>query len=157
MELVTLLEIQKTGALNVHKVEGTSKVTVGGMELPEEKQKEIVKSLGWLEWAKKPYDIIEKTDKFAKVFNKYLTSEIILDGTTITFQNKRIQDTQKYFDRIKLINSDFDLTILYGMPGTGGSYAVYDLESSFREPAFNCRSLKNLCEFLNTCYEEIGG
>lgn len=66
--------------------------------------------------------------------------------------NRRISNSMKYFDRIKIEGNGWDLTILYGMPGSGGTYALYDGTDNNRKPAATARSLKQLIEIINTEY-----
>ena len=149
MELIQLLAVQSSGALKSKYDPATGTVKVGGIELNKEQCQSLVSNLGWLEYSKQPHEIIEKTEKFAKALNSYLDNEEIINGTTITFQNKRRMGTEKYFDRIKITGDGLDLTILYNMPGTGGAYAVYDGTDGNRQPVYTCRSMKQLCEYLN--------
>lgn len=149
MKLGELYEVQSAGALKIGSDCSNGNIVVGGSKLTADQCKQLVKALGWLNWDKPDWEVIDKTDKFIRGIKPYVTDEDILANTEVTFQNRRISDTLKYFDRIKMVGSDFDITILYRMPGTGGTYAVYDDSDNFRKPQFTCRSAKQLGEYIN--------
>lgn len=151
MYLAELVKIQQSGSLVIGEVTSETAV-VGGNLLTHEQCGIIAERLGWTTWDKKSWEIIDKTNKFIKGLAKHLTNMDIINGTTITFLNRRISNSMKYFDRIKIEGNGWDLTILYGMPGSGGTYALYDGTDNNRKPAATARSLKQLIEIINTEY-----
>ncbi len=153
MELKKLIEIQKSGALKVSGNINAGEIIVGGVKITPEQCNQFVKQLGWLEWGLPATTIIEKTDKFIRNFCKYVNFDSFIMGTTITFQNRRLSNTMRYFDRIHFTNSKFGYTIIYNMPGNGGAYALYSSEDNTHLPIYTCRSIKQLGEFF---VEEFG-
>lgn len=152
MELRQLIEIQKSGALKV-VTQPNGGFTVGGIPVTDQQAAMMANNLGWIRYAKHPAEIIDKTNKFVRSIVKNSTNEFYINGTHVSFENQRISGTMKYFDRIKLVNPMFDYTILYGMPGTGGTYAIYDATSNNHLPVYSCRSLKQVAEFFSDLYE----
>lgn len=148
MDLRTLVQAQECGALKT-EVLNNGLVKIGGVAVTPEQCMAMASTLGWVSYDKKPWEVIDKTNRFIRSIRNYVDNEGVINGTTVTFMNRRLTNTMKYFDRIKMVNPEFDITILYGMPGTGGAYAVYDDSDGFRQPVFNCRSVKQLAEYLN--------
>lgn len=109
--------------------------------------------LGWERYDAKPWEIIEKTNKFIRGIKSVLVDEAIVD-TDVTFRNFRRTNTERYYDRIKMISPDYDITIMYGMPGLGGAYAIFDSSDGFRQPQYSCRSLKQVAEYINSMYTD---
>lgn len=151
MNLAQLVEVQRSGALVVSEANDQMAV-VGGQMLTTQQCNMLVRQMGWTSWEKKSWEIITKTDKFIKGLVKHLTNTDLLVGTDITFLNRRVSGTMKYFDRIHIGGNDWDITILYGMPGSGGTYVLYDGTDNNRKPVATARSLKQLVEFINESY-----
>lgn len=153
MYLKELMQVQQSGALVVGEANNAQAV-IGGALLTTEQCAFLVQKLGWTTYDKRPWEIIDKTNKFIKGLAKHLTNMDLLEGTTITFMNRRISNTLKYFDRIKIEGGNgWNLTILYGMPGAGGTYALYDGTDNNRKPVATARSLKQLIEVINTEFQ----
>lgn len=150
MKLANLVAAQECGALKVGENCSHNNIIVGGVSVTEAQCKGIVKTLGWIDWDKQAWEIIDKTNKFIRGIKNHIDNEAILSSTEVTFQNRRRQNTEKYFDRIKMVGPLFDITILYGMHGTGGTYSVYDGSNGFSQPVFNCRTAKQLGEYINS-------
>ena len=149
MKLNKLMEIQASGAIKVSVNDKTGVVSLGPYAVTNEQCQLIAKDLGWLSYDKKSWEVIDKTNKFIRSLRSNLTNETVINTAEVTFQNRRMTDTMKYFDRIKMVSPYFDITILYGMPGVGGTYAVYDGSNGFRQPVFNCRTMKDLAEYID--------
>ena len=150
MKLENLIQAHVCGALNVKDVAfDRSSGVVGGMQMSRAQCNEFVTALGWKTFDKDAFEIVDKTNKFIRSIAKYLTNDTVIYGTEVGFENHRRMNTEKYFDRIKMVNPRFDITILYGMHGVGGAYAVYSAENNFIKPVFNCKTAKQLCEYLN--------
>lgn len=149
MVVSKLIEAYKKGAFKM--VGEACKCHETGMSSPMPLQDcdGFIRMIGWLEWAQPRSEIMDKTSKMVKSIASNVTSSEFLNNTEVTFQNRRLQETIKYFDRICMVNPKFNIVILRGMPGTGGAYAVYDANSYTHQPIFNCRSLKQLGEYLN--------
>ena len=150
MKLESLIQAHVCGALNVGDVAyDRSTGVVGNMQVSRAQCNDFVTALGWKTFDKDAFEIVDKTNKFIRSIAKHLDNDGVIYNTEVTFENHRRMNTEKYFDRIKMINPRFDITILYGMPGVGGTYAVYSAENNFIKPVFNCKTVKQLCEFLN--------
>lgn len=151
MRLIDLVKLNEAKTLKVKRDDVSGVISVGGVVVSPEESIRLLEGLGWLEYDLDPLEILNKTDKFASSIKRYIKDENILSKTEVTFQNRRITNTMQYFDRIKLIcPGKFDLTILYGMPGTGCKYAVYSSKNYFRIPVQRCKSLKEVCEYINS-------
>lgn len=154
MDFKQLVEIQKSGALkvNVDSVSGT--ISMGGMQVTPQQLQILAQRLGWTRWDENTVNIIEKTDKFIRNMVKNLKHDEVILGTQLTFENHRASNSLKYYERIKLVNPEFDYTVLCGMPGTGGAYAIYDATNLTHLPVYTCRSIKQVAEFFNDLYED---
>lgn len=151
MNLGQLLEMHKCGALDVDKSSDRNVAIIGGMELTDEQCRIYASNLGWLKYDKYAYEVIDKTNKFIRGLKNHIKGIDSIGHSIITFENTRMQGTEKYFDRIKLICPGvFDLTILYRMPGIGGVYGIYSSENSFKHPVYSCRSLRQVGEYISS-------
>ena len=149
MKLKQLMDIQKSGALKVSSECTINNIVIGGVRVTLEQCRSMAQSLGWVEFDMPPWEIISKTNKFVNGLRANLKNEEIIENTEVVFQNRRRMETDKYFDRIKLVSPYFDLTVLYGMPGLKGLYSVYDGSNGNRNPAYGFRSLKQLALYMN--------
>lgn len=153
MKLSKLIEFQSSGAMKTQYDKVTGVIKLGGTPVSEEQCKNIVTMLGWERYDAKPWEIIEKTNKFIRGIKSVLVDEAIVD-TDVTFRNFRRTNTERYYDRIKMISPDYDITIMYGMPGLGGAYAIFDSSDGFRQPQYSCRSIKQVAEYINSMYTD---
>lgn len=150
MKLSQLMEMQKAGALKIGANSTVYNITLGGMSVTDEQCKVIARNLGWTgRSANKGFEMIQKTDKYIRNFNRLLTNENIINTVDIMFESIRKTDTEKVADRIKLVGPGFDITIFHGMPGYGGAYAVFRPEVSTSQTSFACTSMKDLCEYID--------
>lgn len=156
MKLIKLINMQECGALNCQCNEVTGQITIGGMVVTSEQCEQYAKNVGWLKWDKKTWEVIEKTNRFIRSIKSYIDDEQILNHTEITFQNSRRMNTEKYTDRIKLVNPNFDITIIYGAAeyGRGGQYEVYTASNNYNYPVHTCRTAKQLATYINSLNEE---
>lgn len=156
MNLGMLLKTQGSGALNIKYEKGKQTAMIGDMVITEQQALAIVRNLGWTENYLHPFEIIEKTNKFARSFKRNIKNEALLEHSTVEFQNKRSSTYGKSFDRIHIECegsfhdglSRFSISILYNMEGNTTPYVVYDSTSSI--PIAKCRNLKAVAEFIET-------
>ena len=149
MNLNKLSEIQSAGATKVSENSNVYQAIVGGVPMDDATCRKFAAMLGWTgRSSNKGFEMIQKTDKYVRNFRRLLSDDAI-NGTDIMFESMRKTDTEKVSDRIKLVNSRFDLTIIHGTPGLGGSYALFVPARSTTHPEFACSSLKALCEYIN--------
>ena len=149
MLLTDLMKLQAAGALKVDSNCTNSNIVIGGVRVSQEQCRNICRMLGWTSWDKQDWEVIDKTNKFIKSLRTYITKEDAVTGVDVTFQNHRRTDTEKYYDRIKMVGPYYDITILYGMPGIGGAYAIYDESNNWRFPVFACRTAKQVAEYID--------
>ena len=150
MNLKMLVQLSDSGALRLVADEDTGIVTLGGVEVTDAQLRMILGKIGWLEYDMEPAEIMKRTNQYINGFKRHISSDIIIDGTDITFQNRRKLGTMSYFDRIKMICPTlFDITVLNGMPGVGGKYGVYSAVNNFKHPIAACSSLKSLGQWIN--------
>ena len=141
-------ELYKNGALNIKGDKNTGIATLGGVNITEEQAAVIAGQLGWTKYVLHPFDIVEKTAKFIKAFDKFEDLEVLND-IVVDFQNNRSSVYGKTFDRIHLeLPRKFSLSIQYGMPSNESPYVIYDSFTSV--PLKRCRNMKQVVEFLNT-------
>ena len=152
MNFTQLVEYQTSGALKVSYDATTGIIKLGGTPVTREICSNIVTGLGWERYDAKPWEIIDKTDKFIKSMSKYLCEQAMV-GLDVTFRNFRRSNTESYYDRIKLISPYMNFTVLYHMPGLGGTYAIFTPKDNFQRPDYACRSVKQLCEYINEYFE----
>ena len=151
MNFGQLLEIQASGAIKVDGESTQGVAVIGGVALNNDQCKLIANDLGWIKYDQEAFQVIDKTDKFVSHLNKHLDESSLIDRTTIHFKSTRITNTQKYYDWIKMVcPGHFDITVLRGYPGTGGTYAVLSDSNNFVTPVFTGRSVKALAGYLNT-------
>lgn len=154
MNLGKLMEMQKVGALKVHENSNEYQAIIGGQPMSAEQCAVIARHLGWEgRTADKPYKMIEKVDRFVRNMRLYIDNPYVISQTNLMFESMRKTDSLKISDRIKFVSPDYDLTIIHGTPGLGGSYAVFDVDVSHTKPVFACRTLKALGEYLNQVVE----
>lgn len=150
MKLDLLIQLQSSGALKVKDGYTDDHATVGKLELNKEQCDFLAAKLGWVEMDLPSIQIIDKTNKFINTIKKYVDNQVILENTEVVFQNRRKLDTIKTFDRIKFIcPPKFDITLLYGMPGTRSKYTIYSSVNMFNIPVKGCRSLKEVAIWIN--------
>ena len=149
MKLAVLNQLQEVGALKVENLRnGIFKV--GTMALAEEQCNMMATNLSWSRFELPGHKIISKTDQFIGGIMKYIDKQAIIEGTEVIFTNERKLDTDKYYDRIKMICPNvFDITILYAMPGVKGKYGVYSSKDQFLRQAAAFRSLSELGKWIN--------
>lgn len=140
-------------AMNVVYSEKSNMGELGGVMITNEQAKTIAGHFGWLRISQSGFQIIEKTAKFIRAMKNSLKREDIWNNTIVTFENHRIAGEMKYYDRIKLVYPGrFDLTLTYGMPGTGAAYALYDKSRDIARPVVTARYIKQICEYLDNNY-----
>lgn len=148
MRLNKLIELQKNGALNIQYEPGSNKATLGGIAITKEQAIQIVQNLGWAEYVLHPFEIIDKTNKFARGIKSHLKDKILIENTEVMFQNKRGNTYGKTFDRIVLeFPRVFSYSIIYNMENSGGKYVIYEVGKAL--PLQKCRNLKAVSEFIN--------
>lgn len=149
MKLAVLNQLQEAGALKVQNL-SNGIFKVGTVNIVEEQCKVMAMKLSWTRFELPGHRIISKTDQFISGIMKYIDKPVIIENTEVTFTNARKLDTEKYFDRIKLVCPDlFDITVLYAMPGVKGKYGVYTSKDNFAVQAQAFRSLKELGTWIN--------
>lgn len=151
MILKELYEAQANGVFKVKFDEATGTVTMGGQPVPVEQLHKFIKIAGWIQYQQPVHEIFDKTNKFVSNFKKHIKEPEIVNFADVQFQNFRRSDTMNYYDRIVIKHPKMNLTVLYHMPGVGGTYAVF-LPGNHTQANFACRTMKDLCEFINECY-----
>ena len=148
MKLGKLIEFQKNGVLNIKYESGSSTATLGGVTIDRDSAVQIVNNLGWTEYVLDPFEIIDKTNKFARGLKSHLKDKILLENTEVIFQNKRGNTYGKTFDRIVFeFPRVFSYSIIYNMENSGGKYVIYEVGKAL--PLKKCRNLKAVSEFIN--------
>ena len=152
MILKELINLHKIGVMKVTK-DDNGQVLVGGTSITSDECRIILSKIGWVRYNTSPFEILNKTDKFISSISKYLKDEYIINNTVVALENTRKTGTMSYFDRIKMIcNNRFDITLLRGMGGVGGTYGIYSSTNNFTKPVYSCRSLKQVAEWIQKQY-----
>lgn len=150
MKFSKLIEMQSAGAFKVSDASTNDKAYIGGAELNDAQCKYVANQIGWTGRAAYPgYKMIAFTDKFIRNMKSHISNPMIVNSADITFESIRIMETERVMERIKIVGPDYDLTIIHGMPGLGGSWAVFDTKVSISQPVFSSGTMKSLAEFLN--------
>ena len=150
MNLEKLCEMQAAGVFKVGKNNtelGT--IVIGGMKLTKQQADEFLHQIGWDVYFESPEKIVEKTDSIVKGLCKYIENESVLNTANVCLQNFRKTDSDKFYERINLDGFNFNLTILHGMGGTGGAYALFDANRSKTQPVCSGGSVKSISEYIN--------
>ena len=149
MNLGQLIDMYEAGVLKVEDDAYPERAVVGGTELNREQMRALVVNLGWVKFQMEPLELIIKTGKFIRGIKATLGEHEIVDMTEVIFETTRIDNTMRYFDRIKLICPGvFDITVLYKVPGTPTTYTVYSDENRMSYPVLNARTLKQVAEYV---------
>lgn len=151
MTLGKLVQMQNVGALDIVRDNYTGAVSIAGKALTERDCKFIADAIGWMAADKEDWELIDKTNRFIRGIKRHIENEDVLKHTIIEFRNSRKQDTEKFVDRIKMVHSNgkYDLTVIYGLPGSGGRYSVYSAVNGFTRPVYACGSAKLLGIYIN--------
>lgn len=134
VNLGTLLRYYNAGFMNI-SIQG-DKVAIGAGDnmidiTPDENATKMVTSYGWSSYYLKPYDLINKTQKFFKAFPIRKFPQEIVDNAFISFENQRANDVSGHIDTYDRIIIDFRglrkaYTIIYNMPKAGSKYQLYE-------------------------------
>lgn len=121
---------------------------LGGVVITKEQADYLCKNqFGWLEYKLSPFEIIEKTEKFARALKRELKDEYIINHTRVTFQNKPDSEYGRTFDRIVLdCENKFSYTVIYNMKSAGGSYVLY--RTGGATPVTKFRNMKQLLTYI---------
>lgn len=155
MKFREITEIQKSGAFNVDKSSNMQQAIVGGVALTAPMCDQIAFQIGWTGRRSLPsYQLIDKANSYIKSLQRYIKNERLGDYD-VMFENIRVNDSLKTFDRIVFslmgnsgVSKQF--TIIHGMTGLGGSYALFDASVSQAQPVIASRSIREVCEELST-------
>ena len=154
MKINQLVELQRDGNFKVSKDSNMIEANIGGTVLTSAMCDNIAKTLGWSARRSLPgWKLIDKTNTYTKAFGKYLDNRF--NNFNVLFENIRISDAEKTMDRVVIYNDKSGLahesyTLIHGMQGLGGSYAIFDAKKSETHPIVASRTLKDVLEFLNT-------
>lgn len=146
-----LSEMQTAGAFKVAEGSSMVQAIIAGQALTGPMCDLYAQKIGWTGRRACPsYQLVDKTNTYIRAFKRYITKERF-NGFDITFENIRLSDSLKTFDRIVMTGSDgTQFTIIHGMPGIGGSYALFSPAVSQAQPIFTSRSMNGVCEYLNS-------
>jgi hypothetical protein len=148
MTLGQLVEMHNSGALNIKFEKEDTVANLAGIQITQEQALVMVRNLGWEDIYLSPFEIIDKTNKFARGIKTGISADGSLKDTIVTFRNTRSNVYGKTFDRIHLLNPRyFEVSVIYGMPGNSSPYVIYDSKTSI--PLQRCRNLKKVTEYLN--------
>lgn len=150
MTLGKLIEAQKNGVFNIKFEPGSATATLGGVQvISNEQAMNLIANVGWSEYALDPFEIIDKTNKFARGLKAHLKDDYLLNNTEVRFQNKRANTYGRTFDRIVLeCPRRFNISIIYNMENSGGKYVIYEVGRAL--PLQKCRNLKGVAEYINS-------
>lgn len=142
------------GAFKIIYDENSPVAELSGYQITAEQASVICQQFGWTRISESPFKVMEKTAKFIRGFKSYLKTIEIWKCTFVSFENTRISNELKYYERIKLVNQvrGFDLTLTCGMPGTNCTYALYDKSKDIARPVFSGRSMKQIVEYIDNNY-----
>lgn len=144
-ELLTALQNK---ALDIEFEKGDSTAILGGVRISKEQAAYLCKNqFGWTEFVLSPFEIIDKTEKFARALKRELKDEEVINNTEITFMNKHDSEYGRTFDRITLAcGRRFKFTVIYNMKSAGGAYVLYETGRAL--PLQKFRNMKQLLTYI---------
>lgn len=149
VQLKQLLDIYLHGALNIKYEPDSSVASIGDTQLNVQQAQAMCANLGWESAVLGPFEIIDKTKKFMKALKCNMKQAVIWQTAMISFDNKASNVYGKTFDRIHMVcPRQFEISILYKMPGNTSSYVIYNSLTSV--PIGKCKSMKQVAEFIDT-------
>lgn len=151
MKFCDLVSIQKAGVLEVDKDNSTKeRVIIAKTPMNPVEVENFLTNLGWTNRRSlEPVQLVEKTGSYIRNLARYIDSDFFYENAEFSFENIGIRDSLKTFDRVIINLPDQSYTIIHGMPGLGGSYAIFDPKVSRSQPVLACRSFKGVGEYLN--------
>lgn len=143
-----LLTALANKALDITFEKGKDTAELGGVTITSEQADFLCKNqFGWIQFALSPFEIIDKTEKFAKALKRELHDEYILENTEVTFINKKDTEHGRTFDRITLkCKHKFAYTIIYNMKSAGGAYVLYNTGNAI--PVKKFKNMKQLMTYI---------
>lgn len=143
-----LLAALHNKALDITYEKGASVADLGGVKISTEQAAFLCKEqFGWVSFVLSPFEIIDKTDKFAKALKRELKDEYIIENTEITFMNKHDSEYGRTFDRITFdCKGRFKYTVIYNMKSAGGAYVLYRTGNAI--PVQKFRNMKQLLTYI---------
>lgn len=135
-------------ALDITFEKDANVADLGGVKISKEQAEFLCKEqFGWTSFVLSPFEIIEKTDKFAKALKREIKDEYIIENTEITFMNKHDSEYGRTFDRITLAcKGRFKYTVIYNMKSAGGAYVLYETGKAL--PLQKFRNMKQLMTYI---------
>lgn len=147
VELKKLLDMQSLGVLKTD----TENRTLAGVKVERYNVKQILNSLGWVEWYLDCMEILKKTERFIRQLNKNISGSF-WKGCYIELHNIRQSESIDTYDRIVFVSRKNRLTLIYNMRGSGGKYLLYDIDKSQSQPICSGSNLKQVVEYINMNY-----
>ena len=143
-----LLTALHNKALDIEFEKGDNTALLGGVRISKEQADSLCKNqFGWIEYVLSPFEIIDKTEKFAKALKRELKDEYVIENTEITFMNRPDSEYGRTFDRITLVcKSRFKFTVIYNMKSAGGAYVLYETGRAL--PLQKFRNMKQLLTYI---------
>lgn len=148
IQLSQLLQLHTHGALNIKYEVDKPIATIGDTQINRDMARNMCFNIGWESFVLDPFEIIDKTKKFMAALKRNMDNQYIWERACISFENKASREHGKTFDRIHIAcGRDFELSILYKMPGNSSTYVIYNSFTSV--PVAKCKSLKQVGEYIN--------
>lgn len=154
MTIKQLVELQKAGNFKVSKENSLADAIVGGYKLSTEMCDNMATKLGWTARKSLPsWKLIDKTNTYVKAFNRYLGEKF--NNFDVLFENIGLIDSDKTMDRVVISSEKNGIivesyTIIHGMSGIGGSYALFIAKQSQTHPVISSRTIKSVLEYIDT-------
>lgn len=149
VQLKQLGAMHAHGVLNIKYERDNPLATIGDSQLVASQAAVMCKNIGWDSFVLSPFEIIDKTKKFMAGLKRSMTNQYIWDNALISFDNKASNEYGKTFDRIHIsCSKNFEISILYKMPGNSSTYVIYNSYTSV--PIAKFKSMKQVAEYINT-------
>lgn len=154
MKLNKLIELQTNGALKISGNPNINCAKIGGVELNDGQCRMLARQMGWTgRTSYCGWEMIDKTAKFVSNAKRNMQNENMINAIDLTFESTRKTDSVKYIERIVLnFSTGLTLTIIHGLEGIGGSYALFNPMKSVAQPELTCSSYRVLFNYIETAY-----
>lgn len=149
VQLKKLAEMHTHGVLNIKYENDNPLAFIGDSQVNRQQAAIMCQNLGWDSFVLNPFEIIDKTKKFTAALKRSMTNQYIWENALISFDNKASNEYGKTFDRIHIsCSKNFEISILYKMPGNSSTYVIYNSYTSV--PIAKFKSMKQVAEYINT-------
>lgn len=151
VDLYTMVQMQRAGAFKVSPGSDANSAVIAGQSMTGPMCDFYAQKIGWTGRKALPaVELIGKTNNYIRAFGNQLTNPGF-NNFDVCFENIRVTDSLKTFDRVVLTAPNGEqFTVIHGLAGLGGSYALFIKSVSQAQPVIASRSMRDICDYMNT-------